>query len=45
MAWRLRLAPETTTIDFFSLARVTFGASVLAVLDRKSTRLNSSHVD
>lgn len=32
MAWRLRLAPETTTIDFFSLARVTFGASVLAVL-------------
>lgn len=32
MAWRLRLAPETTNIDFFSLARVTFGASVVAVL-------------
>jgi len=32
MAWRLRLAPVTTNIDFFRLARVTFGASVLAVL-------------
>jgi preprotein translocase SecF subunit len=32
MAWRLRLAPIKTNIDFFALARVTFGASVLAVL-------------
>ena len=32
MAWRLRLAPEKTSIDFFRLARVTFGASVLAVV-------------
>ncbi len=32
MAWRLRLAPVTTNIDFFRAARITFGASVLAVL-------------
>ena len=32
MAWRLRLAPVTTNIDFFRIAPVTFGASVLAVL-------------
>jgi preprotein translocase SecF subunit len=32
MAWRLRLAPVTTNIDFFKAARVTFGASVVAVL-------------
>ena len=32
MAWRLRLAPEKTDIDFFRLARITFGASVLAVV-------------
>ncbi len=32
MAWRLRLAPVTTNIDFFKAARVTFGASVLAVV-------------
>lgn len=32
MAWRLRLVPEKTNIDFFRLASVTFGASVVAVL-------------
>lgn len=32
MAWRLRLVPVTTDIDFFRAARVTFGASVLAVV-------------
>ncbi|NEY89260.1 protein translocase subunit SecF [Tabrizicola oligotrophica] len=32
MAWRLRLVPEKTTIDFFKLQWVTFGASVLAVV-------------
>ena len=32
MAWRLRLAPVTTNIDFFCAARVTFGASVLAIV-------------
>ncbi len=31
MAWRLRLVPEKTNIDFFRLQNVTFGASVLAV--------------
>lgn len=29
---RLRLVPETTTIDFFRLWRVSFGASVLAMV-------------
>jgi preprotein translocase subunit SecF len=32
MAWRLRLVPEKTNIDFFKLQYVTFGASILAVL-------------
>ena len=32
MAWRLRLVPEKTNIDFFKLQWVTFGASVLAVV-------------
>ncbi len=32
MAWRLRLVPEKTNIDFFKLQWVTFGASVAAVL-------------
>jgi preprotein translocase SecF subunit len=32
MAWRLRLAPEKTNIDFFRWQYVTFGASVLAVV-------------
>ena len=32
MAWRLRLVPEKTTIDFFKLHWVTFGVSVLAVV-------------
>lgn len=31
MAWRLRLVPEKTNIDFFKLQWVTFGASVAAV--------------
>jgi preprotein translocase subunit SecF len=32
MAWRLRLAPEKTNIDFFRIQAVTFGASVVAVV-------------
>ena len=32
MAWRLRLVPEKTDIDFFKLQWVTFGASVGAVI-------------
>ncbi len=32
MAWRLRLVPEKTDIDFFKLQWVTFGASVAAVI-------------
>ena len=31
MAWRLRLVPVKTNIDFFKLQFVTFGASVVAV--------------
>jgi preprotein translocase SecF subunit len=32
MAWRLKLAPEKTNIDFFKLQYVTFGFSVFLVL-------------
>lgn len=32
MAWRLRLVPEKTNIDFFKLQFVTFGVSVAAVV-------------
>jgi len=32
MAWRLRLVPEKTNIDFFKLQFVTFGISVVATL-------------
>jgi preprotein translocase SecF subunit len=32
MAWRLRLVPVKTNIDFFALQWVTFGASIVAVL-------------
>ncbi len=32
MAWRLRLVPTVTSIDFFRLQWVTFGASVVAVV-------------
>jgi preprotein translocase subunit SecF len=32
MAWRLKLVPEKTSIDFFKLQYVTFGASVVAVI-------------
>jgi preprotein translocase SecF subunit len=32
MAWRLRLAPEKTNIDFFRWQYVTFGLSVVAVV-------------
>ncbi len=32
MAWRLRLVPEKTNIDFFKLQYITFGASIVAVL-------------
>ncbi len=32
MAWRLRLVPEKTNIDFFKLQWVTFGASIAAVV-------------
>ncbi len=32
MAWRLRLAPEKTTIDFFRLQWITFGLSAALVL-------------
>ena len=31
MAWRLRLAPERTNIDFFALQWVTFGLSAVLV--------------
>lgn len=30
--WHLRLVPEKTNIDFFAAARVTFGASVVAMI-------------
>ncbi|WP_137112970.1 protein translocase subunit SecF [Rhodobacter sp. SY28-1] len=32
MAWRLRLVPEKTNIDFFKIQWVTFGTSVFAML-------------
>jgi preprotein translocase SecF subunit len=32
MAWRLKLVPTTTKIDFFKLQYVTFGASIVAVI-------------
>lgn len=32
MAWRLRLVPVKTNIDFFKLQWITFGASVVAVV-------------
>ena len=32
MAWRLRLVPVKTNIDFFALQWVTFGASIAAVI-------------
>lgn len=32
MAWRLRLVPIKTNIDFFKLQYITFGASVVAVI-------------
>jgi len=32
MAWRLKLVPDKTNIDFFRLQWITFGASVAAVL-------------
>lgn len=32
MAWRLRLVPEKTNIDFFKIQWVTFGASIFAML-------------
>lgn len=32
MAWRLKLVPEKTSIDFFAIQWVTFGASVVAVI-------------
>lgn len=32
MAWRLRLVPETTNIDFFRIQWVTFGASIFAMV-------------
>jgi len=32
MAWRLRLVPEKTNIDFFRLQWITFGASIFAML-------------
>lgn len=31
MAWRLRLVPEKTNIDFFKIQWVTFGASIFAM--------------
>ena len=31
MAWRLRLVPVTTNIDFFKAQYVTFGASMVAM--------------
>jgi preprotein translocase subunit SecF len=32
MAWRLKLVPDNTRIDFFRLQWITFGASVVAVV-------------
>ncbi len=32
MAWRLRLVPEKTSIDFFRLQWLTFGISVAAMV-------------
>lgn len=32
MAWRLKLVPTTTNIDFFKLQFITFGVSVVAVI-------------
>ncbi|MFN3575618.1 MAG: protein translocase subunit SecF [Tabrizicola sp.] len=32
MAWRLKLVPEKTNIDFFKIQWVTFGASIAAML-------------
>jgi preprotein translocase subunit SecF len=32
MAWRLRLVPEKTNIDFFKIQWVTFGASIFAMV-------------
>ena len=32
MAWRLRLVPVKTNIDFFRLQWITFGASVVAMI-------------
>ena len=32
MAWRLKLVPTTTNIDFFKLQWVTFGASIVAMI-------------
>ena len=32
MAWRLKLCPEKTNIDFFGYAGITFGASVVAMI-------------
>lgn len=32
MAWRLRLVPEKTNIDFFKIQWVTFGTSIFAML-------------
>jgi preprotein translocase subunit SecF len=32
MAWRLKLVPDKTSIDFFKLQYITFGASVVAVI-------------
>jgi preprotein translocase SecF subunit len=32
MAWRLRLVPEKTNIDFFKVQWLTFGASILAMV-------------
>ncbi|MCA3453795.1 MAG: protein translocase subunit SecF, partial [Rhodobacter sp.] len=32
MAWRLRLAPEKTNIDFFRYQWLTFGGSIALML-------------
>ena len=32
MAWRLKLVPDNTNIDFFAIQWLTFGASVVAVI-------------
>ena len=32
MAWRLRLAPEKTNIDFFRYQWLTFGGSIVLML-------------